>query len=124
MTNKYYYKFDEVKEYVADNIECLIGTEIDELHHNLFNTDYYIIGTYRATQWLGEEVFNVINIIKEWEQDNFGEVSTDFSEAENVVNMYTYIIGEMVLSDVHDYKYEGELTEAMTKEIINNLGGV
>ena len=30
--------------------------------------------------------------------DNFGEVYTDFSSAEAVVNMYTYIIGEQLCS--------------------------
>jgi hypothetical protein len=62
--------------------------------------DYYIIGSYKATQWLGEEVFNVINIIKDYEMDNFGEVYTDFSSPEKVVNMYAYIIGEQVVNEV------------------------
>ena len=57
----------------------------------------YIIGTYKATQWLGEETFNIINFIKEYENDNFGKVNTDFSDAEKVVNMYTYIIGEEIV---------------------------
>ena len=30
---------------------------------------------------------------------NFGEVYTDFSEPERIVNMYTYIIGEEIVSD-------------------------
>ena len=59
----------------------------------------YIIGRYQATKWLGKEVFNIINFIKEYEMRNFGEVYTDFSEAERVVNMYTYIIGEEIVSD-------------------------
>ena len=44
-------------------------------------------------------MFNVIQFIKEYEENNFGEVSTDFSNAENVVNMYAYIIGEEIVSD-------------------------
>ena len=46
----------------------------DDLHHEAFNTDYYIIGTYQAKQWLGDMAFNVINHVKEYEQENFGEV--------------------------------------------------
>jgi len=42
----------------------------------MFNADYYIIGTYRAEQWCGEETFDIINAVKGYEQDNFGEVST------------------------------------------------
>ena len=64
-----------------------------------FNTDYYIIGTHRSALWLEDQVFNVIEVIKDYEQSNFGEVFTDFSEPEKVVNMYVYIIGEEIVSD-------------------------
>mgnify|MGYP003142367123 FL=1 len=69
------------------------------MHHHAFNTDYYIIGTYQATQWLGDKVFHVIDEIKEYEMFNFGEVNTDFSSPESVVNMYAYIIGEQIVND-------------------------
>ena len=74
----------------------------EDLHHECFNTDYYIIGRYKATQWLGDQVFNIIDTIKEYEQFNFGEVATDFSEAERVVNMYVYILGEYIVQDYQD----------------------
>ena len=55
----------------------LIVENLEDLHHHCFNTDYYIIGTYKAKKWLGEEVFTVIEIIKDyrktsktWELDN------------------------------------------------------
>jgi hypothetical protein len=66
-----------------------------------FNTDYYIIGTYKAKKWLGDEVFAVIGIIKDYAQLHFGEVNTDFSDPEKIVNMYAYIIGENI---VEEYK--------------------
>ena len=103
------YKREEIKEYFNDYLKenkewfkenvSEPNDWFDDLHHNAFNSDYYIIGTYKATQWLGEEVFNVINFIKDTEMDNFGEVYTDFSSAEAVVNMYVYIIGEEIVSD-------------------------
>jgi hypothetical protein len=84
-----------------------IQDNIDDLHHECFNTDYYIIGRYQAEQWLGNNAFQVINTIKEYEQDNFGEVSTDFSDPEKVVNMYVYIIGELIIHDaVESFIYE------------------
>ena len=39
------------------------------------------------------------DFIKEYENDNFGSVNTDFSDPEKVVNMYVYIIGEDIVSD-------------------------
>jgi len=44
----------------------------------------------------------VIGFIKDWEQDNFGEVTTDLSEPEKVVNMYTYIIGQELVNEYLD----------------------
>ena len=83
----------EAKEYNPDNWR-------EELHFRLFNEGYYIIGTYKAKQWLGDNVFHAIETIREYEQDNFGEVNTDFSDPEKVVNMYTYIAGEHLLSEL------------------------
>ena len=85
------------EDYDNETLEQLIKD--NELHYEIFNTDYYIIGTYKAKKWLSDKVFDVIEFIKEYEQDNFGEVSTDFSDAEKVVNMYVYIIGEQITYD-------------------------
>ena len=97
------YKIEEIKEYFDDFINDQdaewIEENRDDLHYHAFNTDYYIIGTYQAKQWLGDMAFNVINHIKEYEQENFGEVSTDLSDPERVVNMYVYIIGEQIVWD-------------------------
>ena len=97
------YKLNEIKEYFEDFIkdqdQDWIDQNIEDLHHHAFNTDYYIIGTYEATQWLGDQVFNIINFIKDYEMNNFGEVTTDFSSPEAIVNMYVYIIGEGIVFD-------------------------
>ncbi len=97
------YKLKEIKEHFDDFIEDRgeewVSENLDDLHHYAFNEDYYVIGRHNATQWLGDQVFNVIDHIKEYEQTNFGEVTTDLSEPERVVNMYAYIIGEQVVAE-------------------------
>ena len=72
-----------------------------DLHSALFNEGYYIIGYYQAEQWLFANggVFNAIGEIQEYEKSNFGEVITDCSSSERVVNMYVYILGELVLNE-------------------------
>ena len=72
-----------------------------DLHNELFNTDYFIIGYYQAEQWLinNPGIFAAIEEIRQYEKDNFGEVNTDFSSSEKVVNMYAYIKGEEILAD-------------------------
>ena len=99
------YKKNEIKEhfnncledYDKETLEQLIKD--NELHNEIFNTDYYLIGYYNCRKWLSDEVFNVIEYIIEYEESNFGEVFTDFSNSEKVVNMYVYIIGEQITYD-------------------------
>ena len=104
------YKRQEIQEYFDDFINDQdsqwIEDNKDDLHYHAFNTDYYIIGTYEAKEWLGDKVFDVIEHIREYEDFQFGEVNTDFSDPEKVVNMYAYIIGEEIVAD-----YLNELEE-------------
>jgi hypothetical protein len=105
MLNLMQYKYEEIKDHFEDFIagqdKDWIAENLEDLHHHCFNTDYYIIGTYKAKKWLGDEVFNVIGIIKDYADLNFGVVNTDFSDPEKIVNMYAYIIGENI---VEEYK--------------------
>ena len=98
-----YYKQDEIEQYfydwLADHDQDWINENKDDLHHHCFNTDYYIIGYAQAEEWLGNKAFEIIGIIKDYEQDNFGEVYTDLSDSEKVVNMYAYIVGEQIVFD-------------------------
>lgn len=104
---KFFHDFisEQSDEWVRDNWE--------DLQHHAFNTDYYIIGTARAKDWLGDEVFNAIQFIKEYEEGIFGEVLTDFSDPEKVVNMYVYILGEEI---VEQWKYRREEELALIYE--------
>ena len=79
------------------------GTYFCDLHNELFNMDYFLIGYYNCEQWLINNVgiFNAIEAIKQYEQDNFGEVNTDFSSSEKVCNMYAYILGEKLLNSIN-----------------------
>jgi hypothetical protein len=98
-------KYEEIKEY----FECFVSefdsetyAESDEhdMHNYAFNTDYYIIGTHKAKQWCGDDTWEIIQTVVEYEKENYGEVSTPIDNPERVVNMYTYIVGEQV---VHEY---------------------
>ena len=100
-------QLESVREHAIDHIDDLldrspyedIDVEASELHHHIFNEDYFMVGTWNAKQWLGDQAFEAIEKIKEYEQDNFGQVTTDFSDAEKVANMLAYILGEEVLNE-------------------------
>ena len=91
-----------VKDLINDGV--LIPENTDDWHFHAFNEDYYLIGYYNCEQWLvkhGVSAFEAIETIRAYEQDNFGEVLTKFDNAESVVNMYVYILGEEVLQDMY-----------------------
>ena len=100
------YKENEIKEYFDDFIKesleynpDFINENKDDLHHEAFNTNYYILGNKKAIEWLGDYSFEIIGRIVTYEKDNFGELTTDISDPEKIVNMYTYIVGEQIVSD-------------------------
>ena len=100
-------KHDEMRrEAIADIIDTLEGGYDGyycDLHNEVFNTDYYIIGTWQAKEALNEyDVFDAIETVREYEESNFGEVYTDVANPEALVNMLYYIIGEEVISDMYD----------------------
>ena len=100
-----------------------------DLHHEVFNTDYYIIGTHEAKQALTEYgVWDAIEKVQEYEKDNFGEVYTDLSNPEKLINMLYYIIGEEVLFEMmdgvdefHD-NWNNRANEETNAEILKAIG--
>ena len=101
------YKENEIKEYaetqIKENLKYdndYLDNDISEIHHDLFNTDYYLIGRYQAERWMENRVFEIIDVVKEYEEMNFGELTTDITEQEHLLNMYVYIVGESILEDV------------------------
>jgi len=97
----------DVKNYIIDQLNDDVGLDqhISDLHHYLLNEDYFIIGYYKAEQWLKKDsITNAIEIIKNYESDNFDQVSTDLSSSENVANMLAYILGEEILYNNDTYQ--------------------
>lgn len=117
----------EIKSMIVDAINDgrLTDKPTSEFHHEIFNTDYFIIGRYQAEQWLTKHfgIFQAIDVIKEYEQDNFGEVITDLSEAENVCNMFVYIAGEELINSlsVISDNWDEELDEEQFSELLSEL---
>ena len=113
----------DVASYKISQLESEVGldNDVSDLHHYLLNEDYFIIGTYEAKQWLGSEVFDVIETIREYEQSNFGQVSTDFSDPEKVANMIAYILGEEILSESDIYQQIQFDKNILEEDDISNL---
>jgi len=99
-------KRKEIEEYAAEQVAEIAAYDEDklndvyDLHNEIFNMDYYIVGYYQAAQWLGTDAFEAIGMIQDYEKFNFGEVHTDLGSSENVANMLAYILGEEVIQEV------------------------
>lgn len=106
----------EIANHIIDRINDRVidNTNRDDWHYYCFNEDYYIIGYYEAKQWLKAhdlDTFEAIDIVQEYEKDNFGETNTKIN-SEAVVNMLVYIYGdELIYSD--NYETVEQLKEAM-----------
>jgi hypothetical protein len=100
-----------------------------DLHYEVFNTDYYIVGTERAKEALKEyDVFEAIDKVLTYEKDTFGEVYTDLSNPEKLINMLYYIIGEEVLyemmdgSETWEKNWDNFADEETNAKILEELG--
>jgi hypothetical protein len=110
-------KFDEIKSYFKDFVAENDYLPSDDLHHHAFNMDYYIIGTHKAKEWCGADTWEIIDTIVNYENFNFGRVTTELGDPERVVNMYTYIVGEQIvqayLEENEDLAWLADQKEAM-----------
>ena len=94
---------EEAREAIIEALQDGYSGYYCDLHNEVFNTDYYIIGTYQAKKALEEYgVFEAIEKVQTYEKNNFGIVITDLSDPEKLVNALYYIIGEEVLFEIMD----------------------
>tara|TARA_R100000742_G_C4165798_1_gene5785 strand:- start:24 stop:371 length:348 start_codon:yes stop_codon:yes gene_type:complete len=107
----------ELKQYILDNYRDYSELlEIEDLFQALFNTDFYIIGYYQAEQWLKKHhisVFEGIKFVQTYERFQFGhDAVRTYDNAEKLVNMITYIIGEELIfsGDIEELKEQYLIT--------------
>ena len=101
---KQYFTTTEALEDILDVLESGYSGYMEDLHHEVFNTDYYIIGTYQAKQALTEYgVFDAIEKVQSYEESHFDKVITELSDPEKLANMLYYIIGEEIINDLSLY---------------------
>lgn len=91
----------ELTDYVRDMIadEGITEDNIDDGLHIAFNENYYIVGYYNCEQWLAKHdisAWEAIEMVLEYEKDNYGEVLTTEINAERIVNLFVLICGEQI----------------------------
>lgn len=94
---------DEAIDAIIEALEDGYSGYYCDLHNEVFNTDYYIVGNYEAKEALREyDVFEAIELVQNYEKEQFGEIITDISSPEKLINMVYYIIGDEVIGDMNE----------------------
>lgn len=71
-----------------------------DMHSKLYNEDDFIIGTWKAKEFLNQYgVFDAIEKVMQYEDDQFGEVITEIHNPERLAAMLAYVVGSEVLAD-------------------------
>jgi hypothetical protein len=103
-----YYKYDEIKNELLDYVEnnnliLADALQDDDLHFNVYNSDYFIIGYYNAEQWLIKDdinyTFEVLGYVQEQEEIALGNIEK-IDNAERLVNLYAYWLGYEVIAEL------------------------
>lgn len=120
-TKKYFTREEAIND-IIDWLEDGYDGYYCDLHNAVFNTSYYIIGIYEAKEALKHyDVFKAIEKVKDYEELNFGEVTTDISDPEELANMLYYIIGYDVISDMHEIEEFNDNWNYLATEETNTI---
>ena len=98
-----------ILEYAIEQLDSDVGLDayIEDLHHYLFNQDYFIIGTYKASKFIGEDLGDILRVCIDFEKD-MGIFDESFYmtilEPEKVVNKLAYVIGYEILNNSKIYQ--------------------
>ncbi len=112
---------NDIINHLLDQLEYQIGEHKEDLHHNIFNSDYFIIGYYQAEKWLEDNnisTFEAIQFCQDMEKDNFGEIQTTFDNAETLVNNYAYWKGSELIYSLECFN---DLNFRLTEEDIDKI---
>lgn len=127
-TTKTYFTVSEALEDIKEVLENGYDGYGSDLHHEVFNTAYYIIGTYEAKQALEQYgTFDAIGEVVEYEESAFGERTTDITSPEAVANMLYYMKGNEAISklmeesELFDELWNEQLDEESCKQIVKDI---
>ena len=127
---------NEVLDTIIDGLEDYLGSDFETYENDTFNTERNI-GTRKAALDLDKFVkddatdyedtdlddgaFAATQLVKAYEMDLDGKVSTDLTNPEQVADMIDYIRGTRVFEELlneADFDLDDEITEESAKKVI------
>ena len=116
----------EIRELIKGEIKDMIMDYEDvygcDLAYEMYNNDYYIIGTYKAKQFLKEYFDDMCECLEQY-QEEVGEGYKDITNPEKVASLLTLFVAQDVLSEskVLDECWDCRLTEENLEAIKEEL---
>ena len=109
---------DEIKDMIMD-YEDVYGSD---LAYEMYNNDYYIIGTYKARQFLKKYFDDMIECLEQYEEE-LGETYPDITNSEKLATLLALSVAEDVLceSKTLDEYWDCRLTEENLEAIKEEL---
>ena len=111
-----------IKDEIKDNIMDYENVYGCDLAYEMYNNDYYIIGTYKAKQFLKEYFDDMCECLEQY-QEEVGEVYKDITDPEKVASLLALFVAQDVLSEskVLDDKWNEALEESDLEQIKEEL---
>lgn len=116
----------EIRELIKGEIKDMIMDYEDvygcDLAYEMYNNDYYIIGTYKAKQFIREYFDDMCECLEQY-QEEVGEVYKDITNPEKVASLLALFVAQDVLSEskVLDDKWNEALEESDLEQIKEEL---
>ena len=109
---------DEIKDMIMD-YEDVYGSD---LAYEMYNNDYYIIGTYEAKQFLKEYFDDMLECLEQYGEE-VGETYPDITNSEKLATLLALSVAQDVLceSKTLDEYWDCRLTEENLEAIKEEL---
>lgn len=127
---------NEVLDVIIDNLMDYEGSDFETYEDETFNQASNIYTREAALDLdkfikddavdyedttLDSGAFGAIQLVKAYEQDNFGEINTDLTDPCAVANMIDYIRGTRAFEELlneADFELDDEITKESAKKVI------
>ena len=87
-----------IKGEIKDDIMNYEGVYACDLAYEMYNTVYYIIGTYEAKQFLKEYFDGMTECLEQYDEE-FGETYPDRTNAEKVATLLALFVAQDILNE-------------------------
>jgi hypothetical protein len=113
---------DLIANEVYSLLDNHVDVEIPELAYEMYNRDYYIIGTYQAAEFCKTYFHEMLEVLEDY-QEEFGTPYKDIQNTENVASLIALKTCEKILNNCDSIQknWDNELNKDTIEEIKEEL---